>query len=396
MKQLKLLLIFISINTFSQGVSFQQIALKDAFKLAKNSNLPLFVEVYSPTCHVCQSFIPVFNDASVGTFFNKNFVSIKIDVNSPEFREYFEKKRKYYIPSLPMMLFFDGNESFLHHAQLGEGLPASGVINFAKEGLNPKTQTKNWAESFKNGNRDMDFMIDYAMQCRFFKDTVSNIQVGNELFKKYNKSDLNGRISWLILEKLVMDVDNGFFQYWINNFEASKKWSSGNEKLFLENIVMSSIHSSRGSKYDSKKLNQLNGYLSNIGRSKREINNLTTLSMTKALLREGSTMKAASELNAILQSQNPGSGELVFWTSIFNDNSKDSNYKNVALEWLKKAVSLTKSAKDASEIHYQSARVYLKSGDKKEAKKALDLAIKNAKLAKLEMKKFDELLQNNF
>jgi thiol-disulfide isomerase/thioredoxin/tetratricopeptide (TPR) repeat protein len=389
-----LFLFLLSLTSFSQGVVFQQMPLKDAFKAAKNANLPLFVEVYSPTCHVCQSFIPVFNEASVGSFFNKNFVSIKVDVNSTEFKEYFDKKRHYFIPSLPMMLFFDGNENFLHHAQLGEGMPSSGVINFAKEVLNPNTQTRNWAEKFKNGNREMDFMIDYAMQCRFFKDTASNIQVGNELFKKFNKAELNGKISWLINEKLVSDVDNGFFQYWINNFNASKQFANGYEKMYMENIIMSSLHSSRGNKYDSKKINQLNGYLSKIGRSKAEINNLTTLSMTKALLKEGSTSKAANELNAILQTQNPGWGELVFWTSLFNDNAQDANYKNVAIEWLKKAISQTKSAKDASDIHYQSAKLYLKSGDKKEAKKALDMAIKNAKLAKIDLKKFEELSRN--
>jgi tetratricopeptide (TPR) repeat protein len=193
---------------------------------------------------------------------------------------------------------------------------------------------------------------------------------------------------------LVSDVDNGFFQYWINNFNASKQFANGYEKMYMENIIMSSLHSSRGNKYDSKKINQLNGYLSKIGRSKAEINNLTTLSMTKALLKEGSTSKAANELNAILQTQNPGWGELVFWTSLFNDNAQDANYKNVAIEWLKKAISQTKSAKDASDIHYQSAKLYLKSGDKKEAKKALDMAIKNAKLAKIDLKKFEELSRN--
>lgn len=386
------LFILISSTVFAQGVNFQQLTVKEAFKAAKAANLPLFVEIYSPTCHVCQSFIPVFNEPSMGGFFNKNFVSIKVDVNSPEFREYFDKKRRYFIPSLPMMLFFDGDENFLHHVQLGEGTPSSKVIALAAEALNPKTQSKNWASSFKNGNREMDFMIDYSMQCRFFKDTTTNIQVGNEIFKKFEKNDINGRISWLILEKLVMDVDNGFFQHWINNVSTAKKWANGNEVMFLENIIMSSMFSSRGNKYSSQKINQLNGYLSNLGRSKREINNSTTLSMTKALLREGNTTRAANELNAIFQANNSGAGELTFWTGLFNDLAQDASYKNLAMSWLKKAVDLTKSAKEAAEIHYQSARLHAKTGDAKEAKKAAELALKNAKLAKLDLKKFEALL----
>lgn len=387
-----LLFILISTSVFSQGVNFQQLTVKEAFKAAKTANLPLFVEIYSPTCHVCQSFMPVFNESSMGGFFNKNFVSIKVDVNSPEFREYFDKKRRYFIPSLPMMLFFDGDENFLHHVQLGEGTPSSKVIALAAEALNPKTQSKNWSSSFKNGNREMDFMIDYSMQCRFFKDTTTNIQVGNEIFKKFEKNDINGRISWLILEKLIMDVDNGFFQHWINNVSTAKKWANGNEVMFLENIIMSSMFSSRGNKYSSQKINQLNGYLSNLGRSKREINNSTTLSMTKALLREGNTTRAANELNAIFQANNSGAGELTFWTGLFNDLAQDGTYKNLAMTWLKKAVGLTKSAKEAAEIHYQSARLHAKTGDAKEAKKAAELALKNAKLAKLDLRKFEALL----
>ncbi|MBU1821918.1 MAG: hypothetical protein KKG00_10475, partial [Bacteroidetes bacterium] len=43
-----------------EGIIFYANNVDKAFEMAKAEKKPVFVEVYSESCHVCQSFIPVF------------------------------------------------------------------------------------------------------------------------------------------------------------------------------------------------------------------------------------------------------------------------------------------------------------------------------------------------
>jgi thioredoxin-related protein len=75
MKKLLLLLILPFLG-FSQGINFSSAAsLQEARAEAIKQNKLLFMEIYAPDCHVCNSFKGVFNQPAVGGVYNKNFVN---------------------------------------------------------------------------------------------------------------------------------------------------------------------------------------------------------------------------------------------------------------------------------------------------------------------------------
>ena len=91
-----------------EGVLFYANDVDKAFAMAKAENKRVFVEIYSESCHVCQSFIPIFKDKQVSDFYNQNFLNYRIEVTSPEFQS-FLLAQKIFVPSLPLLLYFSND-----------------------------------------------------------------------------------------------------------------------------------------------------------------------------------------------------------------------------------------------------------------------------------------------
>lgn len=79
MKTLALVLIFIPFLGKSQ-ISFQHISLKEAKALAIKENKPIFADVYATWCGPCKYMASTtFMNPEIGTYFNKEFINVKID-----------------------------------------------------------------------------------------------------------------------------------------------------------------------------------------------------------------------------------------------------------------------------------------------------------------------------
>ena len=68
----------------AQGINFLQVnSLQEARAEAIKQNKLLFMEIYAPDCHICNSFKGVFTQAAVGGVYNKNFVNYQLDIRNP-------------------------------------------------------------------------------------------------------------------------------------------------------------------------------------------------------------------------------------------------------------------------------------------------------------------------
>jgi Protein of unknown function, DUF255 len=384
------LLLFLPISIFAQGVNFQKGGFQLAFDEAKRQNKPLLIEVFSPTCHVCQSFMPIFDGQELGSYINPVFVSYKIDVGSEEFKA-FEKKYKIFAPSLPLMVFFDAKGDFMHHGILGENQGANEVRTIVNTALDPARRSSVYKSAFLKGNRETNFLIEYSMLTKIQKDTATNIKTTAALFSSYSKAELSGRTSWLILYKLILDVDNGFFKHWVNNSIKAKEFSQGQEIESLENIIFSSLYSNRGGNYSSKKIEELKSYLIKLGRSSKDANRMTLLPYSKALIKENASEKAAKGIDAYFVNASPATAEVSYILKMFNDNSKDANYFNSAKNWLKIGAEANKGHKELASLHFESAVAHNKAGLKATAQKIAKMALSEAMLAQMSLTRFQKL-----
>lgn len=108
-----LFLIAISFNAQSKtGINFQAKNLEEAKKLAKQENKLIFIDLYTTWCGPCKLMKKnTFPDAELGTFFNKNFISLYIDAE----KEGTELAKKFKIVNYPSFLFLDENGELVQY-----------------------------------------------------------------------------------------------------------------------------------------------------------------------------------------------------------------------------------------------------------------------------------------
>jgi thiol-disulfide isomerase/thioredoxin len=300
-----LFLINVCIAHAQKGTAFIQTGnLRTVFDLAKAQNKPVFLEVYAPTCHVCNSFKPTFELPQVGNYFNQNFVSYKLDITTPEGAA-FLNKQGLYILSTPTLLFFDKEVKLIHISILGENNNSGMVlIEAGKKALNPNQRTSAYKASYRGGNRDTNFLIEYGLISRVMRDTVDNISAMNAYAKKIPKSEFGNNTNFLLLQKVIIDDENEIFKYFINNLP--NYYSKYDKKLVnqtAENIIMYSLYSSRGMKYSSSKINKVRANLAKIGVDQKSIDGRIWREESKAYFRENQASKAIAILSRLIDAK---------------------------------------------------------------------------------------------
>lgn len=118
-----LLLVFIglhlSFSAFSQGkdsILFRDITFDQAIQVAKTEKKPIFLHAYASWCHFCEFMKDsVYTDAEVATYYNKNFICIKMDME----KEGKELNKKLRVQNFPTQLFFDYSNAVLMHRSAG-------------------------------------------------------------------------------------------------------------------------------------------------------------------------------------------------------------------------------------------------------------------------------------
>lgn len=320
-----------------KGTAFLQTGnLKTIFDLANAQNKPVFLEIYAPTCHVCSAFAPTFNLPQVSNFYNQNFISYKLDITTPEGAA-FLNKQGLYILSTPTLLFFDKDVKLIHVSILGENNNTGQVlIDAGKKALNPAQRTSAYKASFRGGNRETNFLIEYGLISRVMRDTVDNISAMNAYVKKIPKFQYGNNTSFLLLQKVVIDDENEIFKYLINNLPNA--YSKNDKKLVnqtAENIIMYSLYSSRGMKYSTAKINTVRANLTKLGIDKKSIDGRVWREESKAYFRENQPAKAMAVLNKLIDAKTDKASYL-FLSNWVKSSTSDKSALATAAQWAAK------------------------------------------------------------
>lgn len=95
-----------------KGIVFEEVPLEDVLAKADNAGKLVFVDTYTSWCAPCKMMDKkVFILKEVGVFFNKNFVSTKIDI---EKGKGVELAKKFEIKAVPTYLFLDGEGRLIY------------------------------------------------------------------------------------------------------------------------------------------------------------------------------------------------------------------------------------------------------------------------------------------
>ena len=349
MKKVLFLLLFAQVTVAQKGgIAFKTSPIETVFQEARRTGKPVFVEIYSPTCHVCESFIPTLSDSRVGKLYNAKFISTKLDIGLPATQAFLASKRLY-VPSLPLFLYFDPQKNLVHFAMSTNSTDE--VIRHGTNALNPQSRSQAMKARYQQGERAASFLIDYAMFGRVTKDTVANIAAMNDYAKQQSAATFANQTNWLALQKLVLDYENPMFQYMLGHMDTYRKAYGAEEtQRVAENILMSSLFSGRGGQYPISKILQIRQDLTRIGIDSKVAANRTLLPEVNAYFRAGQTAKAVERMDSQVNSNQLTVPEYIYISRLFNSSSPDASYVPTVVKWVNKGLALKPNAQEQAAL----------------------------------------------
>ena len=107
-----LIILFAATSLQAAGIDFFQGTWEEALEKAKKEDKLIFVDAYTTWCGPCKRMSKqVFTQNEVGEFYNKNFISMKIDMEKTPGRKF---QRKYPVSAFPTLYYIDGDLSLIH------------------------------------------------------------------------------------------------------------------------------------------------------------------------------------------------------------------------------------------------------------------------------------------
>ncbi|GAB3721562.1 thioredoxin family protein [Spirosoma lituiforme] len=386
MKKILLLLLVAHVALAQKaGIQFKTTPIASVFQEARRTGKPVFVEIFSPTCHTCQSFIPTLADGRVGKFYNDKFLSTKLDIAQPA-TQAFLNSRRLFVPSLPLFLYFDPQQNLVHFAMSNN--TTDEVIRHGSNALDTQARSQNMKSRYQQGERSTSFLIDYAMYARVTKDTVANMAAMNEYARQQSPATYANQTNWLALQKLVLDFENPMFQYMISHMDAYRK-AYGADQAFqvAENILMSSLFSGRGAQFPIAKVIQVKQDLVKIGVDPKAAANRTLLPEVSAYFRARQTAKAADRMDNQVNSNQLTIPEYMYISRLFNRSSPDAVDAPTVVKWINKGLALKPGPKEQADLYFELAEAYRRGGKTADAQKAAQKSMELAQASRLDTRR---------
>ena len=150
-----LLLLFPALLS-AQGIQFEHESWSATLAKAKSAGKIIFVDAYTVWCGPCKAMArDVFTDASVGSFYNANFLNVKMDM---EHGEGLEVSTRYKIWVYPSLLFVDGDGNIVHRSTGYQD--ATQFMALGKTALDPAKNLAALERRYAAGERGAPFMLD--------------------------------------------------------------------------------------------------------------------------------------------------------------------------------------------------------------------------------------------
>lgn len=235
---IKLLVVVIALLAHStisaqEGISFRERSWQEAIVLAKQENKPVFIDFYTEWCGPCYNMAKqVFVLYSVGSFYNDNFICLKIDA---EKGQGIALAKKYNVKSYPTYLFINPQTEEEIHRSSGRQ-EAETFIFTGKSALDSTLCSSYLTREFAGGNRNPQFLIDYAM----YKGSIHDYKsVGNicDSLIGIDGYSLENKKMWELFVKYVKGTENPLFKKFVTDFAKLEQLYGSNAtsmKLYNE------------------------------------------------------------------------------------------------------------------------------------------------------------------
>lgn len=204
-----LLLLFVSSALSGQGIEFFHGTWAEAMEKAKTEEKLIFVDAYASWCGPCKRMASsVFPQEKVGSFFNANFVNLKIDMEKPENAEF---AGKYPVSAYPTLMFLDGTGKLVQKAVGAKD--ADQLLEFAQKVLGRADKSGDYEKQYAEGNRDPKFLLDYVRALN--AAGKPSLKITNEYLS--TQKDFSTDINLQFLYEGAVEADSRVFDLLLKN-----------------------------------------------------------------------------------------------------------------------------------------------------------------------------------
>jgi len=302
---LTLLLPFLSV---AQGIDFLQVnSLQEARAAAIKQNKLLFMEIYAPDCHICNSFKGVFTQAEVGALYNKNFVNYQLDIRNPA-NQMTLKQAGIILNATPTFVFFEPKSMKIVQARIfGEKDNTVTMVNgIGSKAANPAEQASQFPKRLAAGEKNPGMLINYAQFARITGDTLANIKAMNAYIALLKPAQYSSQSTFNLMQVALMSHDNRLFDYFIRNLNYYNSiFDPSVVRMIYENIFQITLTSSRSSQLGEVGMMKLKSQMAKTGLDRSSIVRRTWMVESDMLFKQRNASQAMKVIDELINSM-PG------------------------------------------------------------------------------------------
>lgn len=174
-------------------------------KSAKEGKL-IFMDCYTQWCGPCKYLATnVFPLKKVGDFYNKNFINLSFDMETPEGHRI---ATKYGIRAYPTLLYLN-SKGEVEHQSIGCG-GAEHLLQLGKTAMDSANNLKALQQKIKNGDRSAETLTAYLSANSYATDQKTLL---SEYFKNKNIQQRLSDSSWRLFQWFDNDVESQQFKF---------------------------------------------------------------------------------------------------------------------------------------------------------------------------------------
>lgn len=361
-----------------EGMQFAQGSWSEVLEQARRENKLVFMDAYTVWCGPCKMMAKnVFPDAKAGEYFNQHFVNVQVDM---EKGEGIDLAQRYQVQVYPTLLFLNADGDIVHRAAGYHAVDE--FIELGQTAADPNRQMAGMQARFAKGDRDPDFLRDYAMACLAAMDG-SHPQVVDAFLA--TQSDWSAQETRELIYYSVESADNKLFTYIAEN-QSSFAELFGEQEVSnrLLGLILDHVYAIGGEE-GARKGEQL---LKKVFPENSE-EELARFRMYYYMNSDDPEGYSKATVDFYRQYPDQSWDELNEAAWNFYLVVENPEYLREALGWAERSVAL-----DANYYNMDTlASLYYKLGEKSKAKKAAKNAIKKGKEAGEDVSATQDLLE---
>ena len=196
----------------ADGIAFRELSFPEALKRAEVEDKLLFVDCFTTWCGPCKRLSKVvFKDSLVADYFNRHFVSLKMNMEKDEG---VELRKKYGVHAYPTLLFINSSGEVVYRLVGAED--ALELLKKVKLGVE-SGGLSGLKKRYEAGDRDLAFISGYINALSAANREQEAGQVAADFLQGREQKMLEDEDYFLVFYYYVHDVNSSAFQYVVNH-----------------------------------------------------------------------------------------------------------------------------------------------------------------------------------